>query len=66
VSVGPMWFVDLLGTSRVVHEATGMVAVQIDADLEAAAVRLRAEADAMRRPVEAIAADVVARRVRLA
>jgi hypothetical protein len=47
-----------------VHQATGMIAAQLDVDMETAFVRLRALAFAGRRPLAELAADVVARRVR--
>jgi hypothetical protein len=48
----------------VVHQATGMVSVQLEAGLEEAFARLRAYAFAVDRTVEAVADDVVARRLR--
>lgn len=50
----------------VVHQATGMVAVQLGVGVIEALVRLRAFAFAQNRLVAEVAADVVARRVRLA
>jgi hypothetical protein len=47
-----------------VHQATGMIAVQLDVRVEDAFVRLRAAAFAAQRPLAELAADVVARRVR--
>jgi hypothetical protein len=64
VSVEASWYVEMLGTSPVVHQAVGMIAALTDASLEEAAVRLRYEAVAAERPVEAVAADVVDRRLR--
>ncbi len=49
----------------VVHQATGMVAVQLGVGVTEALVRLRAFAFAQSRLVADVAADVVARRVRL-
>lgn len=47
-----------------VHQATGMIAAQLDASMAAAFARLRARAFADHRPLADVAADVVARRVR--
>jgi hypothetical protein len=47
-----------------VHQATGMVAVQLDVGLADALLRLRAHAYATERPVSDVAADVVSRRLR--
>jgi hypothetical protein len=53
-------------THRVeVHQATGMVSVQLGVTLAEALVRLRAHAYAEGRPLNEVAADVVARRLRL-
>jgi hypothetical protein len=48
----------------VVHQATGMIAVQLDIGVGDALVRLRARAFAEDRPVTDVAKDVVVRRVR--
>nr|WP_083958917.1 ANTAR domain-containing protein [Herbidospora mongoliensis] len=48
-----------------VHQATGMVAAQIDADLTTAFVRLRAHAYVAGRSLREVAQDVVARTLRL-
>ncbi|NAS23899.1 GAF domain protein [Herbidospora sp. NEAU-GS84] len=48
-----------------VHQATGMVAAQIDADLTTAFVRLRAHAYVSGRSLREVAHDVVARTLRL-
>lgn len=48
----------------VVHQATGMVSVQLDVPLAEALLRLRAHAYADNRTVNEIAQDVVARRLR--
>ena len=53
-----------LAQRAVVHQATGMVSVQLEAGLEEAFARLRAYAFAVDRTVEAVADDVVARRLR--
>jgi hypothetical protein len=46
-----------------VHQATGMIAVQLDTGLSDALVRLRAHAFASGRPINQVAADVVAGRL---
>lgn len=46
------------------HQASGMISVQLDVGLAEAMARLRARAFADERPVHDLAADVVARRVR--
>lgn len=48
-----------------VHQATGMVAVQLGMSVDQALVRLRAHAYASDTPLVSLAADVVARRLRL-
>lgn len=48
----------------VVHQATGMVSVQLDTDLDQAFLRLRAHAYRTDRRLSEVAADVVARRLR--
>jgi hypothetical protein len=53
-----------LAQRAVVHQATGMVSVQLEAGVDEAYARLRAYAFAEDRTVEAVAADVVARRLR--
>jgi hypothetical protein len=56
---------DEVSESRaVVHQATGVVAVQLDIGLDEALVALRARAFADERPVSEVAADVVGRRMR--
>lgn len=47
-----------------VHQATGMISVQLNVSLAEALVRLRAHAYAQERPITEVAADVVARRLR--
>jgi hypothetical protein len=55
----------LPGTFRPeVHQATGMISVQLDVPLAEALVRLRARAFGEDRPIAEVAADVVARRLR--
>jgi hypothetical protein len=53
------------GTDRIViHQATGMIAAQLDDTIANALARLRAAAFAAGRPVSGLAQDVVERRVR--
>ncbi|WP_223189147.1 ANTAR domain-containing protein [Streptomyces sp. TRM68416] len=47
-----------------VHQATGMISVQLGVSMEEALLRLRAHAYAGERPLGEVAADVVARRLR--
>jgi hypothetical protein len=49
----------------VVHQATGMLLVQLDVSAETAFARLRAHAYAAGRPLAQVAADIVGRRLRL-
>jgi hypothetical protein len=49
-----------------IHQATGMVSAQLEVGLAEALVCLRAHASAADRPLADVAADVVARRLRLA
>ena len=51
--------------SSVVHQAAGMVSVQLDVSIEDANVALRAHAFAADRPLKDVAIDVVERRIRL-
>jgi hypothetical protein len=53
------------GSRAVVHQATGMVSVQLSVSLAEALVRLRARSFAEERPITELARDVVTRRVRL-
>ena len=48
----------------VVHQASGMIAAQLDVTIAEALIRLRARAFAESRPVTEVAEDVVARRLR--
>ncbi|MGB0094384.1 MAG: ANTAR domain-containing protein [Solirubrobacteraceae bacterium] len=48
-----------------VHQATGMISVQLGVSMDEAFVRLRAHAFAAGRSLKAVAGDVVARRLRL-
>jgi hypothetical protein len=54
----------LVAQRNVVHQATGMILVQLEVTAEDALVALRARAYAAGRPVGEVAADVVARRFR--
>ena len=47
-----------------VHQATGMISVQLGSSVDEAFIRLRARAFAENRPLSELATDVVARRVR--
>jgi hypothetical protein len=59
------WLSEPLSDRAEVHQATGMVAVQAGVSLAEALLLLRARAYAEQRPVQDVAGDVVARRVRL-
>ena len=48
-----------------IHQAAGMVSVQLQVSVAEALVRIRAHAFADGRPLGAVAADIVARRLRL-
>lgn len=48
-----------------IHQATGMVSVQLGVSLDEASVRLRSFAFARERPLREVAAEVVSRRLRL-
>jgi hypothetical protein len=56
---------DLGAADAVVHQATGMLLVQLGVDAQTALLRLRAHAYAEGRPLREVAADVVERRLRL-
>jgi hypothetical protein len=60
----PAALVGAIERRAVVHQATGMIAIQLSVSLAEALLRLRAHAYASRRTVSAIAADVVDRRLR--
>ena len=55
---------DLVDRRAVVHQAAGMISVQLGVAIPDAMLRLRAHAWAANRPIADVAADVVARRVR--
>jgi len=61
---GPGWAAPTTHRAEV-HQATGMISVQLEVSLAEALVRLRAHAYANDRPLNEVAADVVARRLRL-
>jgi hypothetical protein len=62
---GPRWLSDQPSGYRAeVHQATGMISVQLGVGQAEALVRLRAYAFSERRAVADVAADVVARRMR--
>jgi hypothetical protein len=56
---------DLGAADAVVHQATGMLIVQLGVDARTALLRLRAHAFAQGRPLSEVARDVVERRLRL-
>jgi hypothetical protein len=58
------WALDVSDHRAVVHQATGMIAVQIDGDVEEALVRLRAHSFAADRPIREVAEDVVTGQLR--
>jgi hypothetical protein len=58
------WLGGPLGGGAKVHQATGMISVQLGVSLADALLRLRAHAYADGRPVSDVAADVVDRRMR--
>jgi hypothetical protein len=61
----PTLELESLGAERAEgHQAAGMVSVQLSVSVAEALVRLRARAFSEGRPLEALAADVVGRRVR--
>lgn len=55
---------DVSESRAVVHQATGVIAVQLDIGLDEALVALRARAFAVERPISEVASDVVDRRMR--
>ena len=63
--IGLAELLDTGGTDRIViHQATGMIAAQLNETMSNALARLRAAAFASGRPMYDIAQDVVERRVR--
>ncbi len=58
------WALDATDSRTVVHQATGMIAAQLNVGVAEALVRLRANAFATDRPIDQVAAEVVAGRRR--
>ena len=54
------WALDATDSRAVVHQATGMIAAQLDVGVAEALVRLRANAFASDRPIDQVATEVVA------
>ena len=57
------WAEEVDGYMSAVHQATGMIMVQLDTTVESALLRLRAHSFASGRPIASVATDVVARRL---
>ncbi|MCP9623278.1 ANTAR domain-containing protein [Nocardia otitidiscaviarum] len=60
--LGPWWEVAV--STREIHQATGMVAVQLGVDIADAYSRIVARALTEGRPIEMLAADILTRRIR--
>jgi AmiR/NasT family two-component response regulator len=61
----PKWVTEQpAGYTAQIHQATGMISVQLGVDQASALIRLRARAFSQRRDLADVAADVVARRLR--
>jgi ANTAR domain/GAF domain len=58
------WALEAADSRAVVHQATGMIAAQLDIGVAEALVRLRASAFATDRPIDQVASEVVAGRRR--
>jgi len=58
------WALDVADDRAVVHQATGMIAVQIGSDVEEALARLKAHAFAADRPIGQVAGQIVAGQLR--
>lgn len=58
------WALDATDSRTVVHQATGMIAAQLNVSVTEALVRLRASAFATDRPIDQVATEVVAGRRR--
>ncbi|HXC76494.1 MAG TPA: GAF and ANTAR domain-containing protein [Candidatus Acidoferrum sp.] len=54
------WALDATDTRTVVHQATGMIAAQLNVSVAEALIRLRANAFATDRPIDQVATEVVA------
>lgn len=59
VSESLAWGLQVDDYRAVVHQATGMLSVQLDCEIGEALVRLRGHAFATQRPIDQVAADVV-------
>ncbi|MVU78174.1 ANTAR domain-containing protein [Nocardia sp. ET3-3] len=60
--LGPWW--EVAASTREIHQATGMVAVQLGVDIATAYARLVAHAMTEGHPIGQLAADIVSRRIR--
>ncbi len=58
------WALDATDSRTVVHQATGMIAAQLNVGVAEALVRLRANSFATDRPIDQVATEVIARRRR--
>jgi GAF domain-containing protein len=58
------WALDATDSRTVVHQATGMIAAQLNVGVAEALVRLRSNAFATDRPIDQVATEVIARRRR--
>ncbi len=58
------WGLEVDDYRAVVHQATGMISAQLGCAMGEALVRLRGRAFATERPIELVAADVVAGQLR--
>jgi hypothetical protein len=54
------WALDATDSRTVVHQATGMIAAQLNVSVAEALIRLRANAFATDRPIDQVATEVVA------
>ncbi len=58
------WGLEVDDDRSVVHQATGMISVQLDCDIEEALLRLRGYAYSTDRPIREVAIEVVTRKLR--
>jgi hypothetical protein len=58
------WGLEVDDDRSVVHQATGMISVQLDCDIEEALLRLRGYAYSTERPIREVAVEVVTRKLR--
>lgn len=58
------WGLEVDDYRAVVHQATGMISVQLDCSIGEALLRLRGHAFAFERPIEEVAIEVVTRKLR--